>query len=177
MANTSDNDNLTKQLRVLYAQSQVSKRDMLGALVGAGVVVATNNVADYSVDKLNKEYAEGYRWRNSGSEYTMNPNDHTQQDYLNSLNNHAQTMVSKATQVLYSSLQTGIDLSDMRHLTKTMSDNTDRQSGNINSAVNTEVSGIQTLFRTEASSNNADGAMAAFKDNDVDYLYLLTQKR
>ncbi|KRM91591.1 minor capsid protein [Fructilactobacillus florum] len=96
-------------------------------------------------------------------------------DFDEALDNHAQSAIGKGQQELYSSLQSGMSEDDLKQLTDVTSASDDRQSGNISSAINTEVSQTQTLLRTEASSANNDGATDAMKENDVEYVHLLTE--
>ena len=42
LANASPSDKLSKRLQAIFAQASISRRDMLGAMIGAGMNIATS---------------------------------------------------------------------------------------------------------------------------------------
>ncbi|WP_214283966.1 hypothetical protein [Bacillus subtilis] len=53
LANASPSDKLSKRLQAIFAQASISRRDMLGAMIGAGMNIATAKSESFAVNELN----------------------------------------------------------------------------------------------------------------------------
>lgn len=49
LANASPSDKLSKRLQAIFAQASISRRDMLGAMIGAGMNIATAKSESFAV--------------------------------------------------------------------------------------------------------------------------------
>jgi hypothetical protein len=51
LANASPSDKLSKRLQAIFAQASISRRDMLGAMIGAGMNIAPMSINGTSFSK------------------------------------------------------------------------------------------------------------------------------
>ena len=51
LANASPSDKLSKRLQAIFAQASISRRDMLGAMIGAGMNIATAKSESFAVNE------------------------------------------------------------------------------------------------------------------------------
>lgn len=176
-------DDLTRQIQTLYAQAALSKKDMLNSLIGAGVAVATNQAQQYGIDKLNKEFAEGYNLRGGNNltpQEIANSNQESLDQFQNRLAMHQTLMTTEMQQTLARGLQGGLNQNDLNRLTYVPSDITrtkhQRRKPSLSSALATALTGVIVLGISQSSISNSKGAMKAFKeDKNVDYVFWLTE--
>ncbi|KRM91590.1 hypothetical protein FC87_GL000722 [Fructilactobacillus florum DSM 22689 = JCM 16035] len=67
MATASVTSDLRKQLNVLYQQALLTRRSLLGSLLGSAVVIATANVKELGHKVIKSDYQEGYNHFGGGS--------------------------------------------------------------------------------------------------------------
>src|SRR5699024_755445 len=60
LANASPSDKLSKRLQAIFAQASISRRDVLGAMIGAGMNIATEKSESFAVNELKQQYIDGY---------------------------------------------------------------------------------------------------------------------
>ncbi|WP_412053172.1 hypothetical protein [Lactiplantibacillus plantarum] len=51
---------MSKRLQAIFAQASISRRDMLGAMIGAGMNIATAKSESFAVNELKQQYIDGY---------------------------------------------------------------------------------------------------------------------
>ena len=56
LANASPSDKLSKRLQAIFAQASISRRDMLGAMIGAGMNIAAAKSESFAVNELKQQY-------------------------------------------------------------------------------------------------------------------------
>ncbi|WP_249672895.1 MULTISPECIES: hypothetical protein [Lactiplantibacillus] len=47
-------------MQAIFAQASISRRDMLGAMIGAGMNIATAKSESFAVNELKQQYIDGY---------------------------------------------------------------------------------------------------------------------
>lgn len=79
LANASPSDKLSKRLQVIFAQASISRRDMLGAMIGAGMNIATAKSESFAVNELKQQYINGYN-NSSPNKLSTVPRDFEQME-------------------------------------------------------------------------------------------------
>lgn len=67
LSGVNPDEMLSQRLQVAYAQSKMTRRDMLNAMIAAGMAVATYKAQEYGKKAIVDDYQEGYR-RRTGQE-------------------------------------------------------------------------------------------------------------
>ena len=70
LADASPDDELSKRLQAIFAQASISRRDMLGAMIGAGMSIATAKSESFAVNELKQQYIDDY---NNSSTLSSSP--------------------------------------------------------------------------------------------------------
>ncbi|MGK4047782.1 hypothetical protein AB0X93_09275, partial [Ligilactobacillus salivarius] len=79
LANASPSDKLSKRLQAIFAQASISRRDMLGAMIGAGMNIATAKSESFAVNELKQQYINGYN-NSSPNKLSTVPRDFEQME-------------------------------------------------------------------------------------------------
>lgn len=214
LGNMQPDDTLTNRLQILALQANQTKRSLMGAMIGAGMAVATAKTLDHGTTKMTHEYVEGRTVRGkplapqqpaepireptvrvSNTPYpqishapavqsnrlpAVQPNtlpaiQDDMQDFNDRMWAHNDVATSRMQQVLDTSLRQGVDGKQMHKLTKVIPHDGARPTPNLSTEMNKVVSSIQGLVVDKATRSNSQGQREAYEDQDVEYVYFMTQ--
>lgn len=182
--NAQPDDTLTKRLQVLALQASQTKRSLMGAMIGAGVAVATAKVLSHGTTKIQNEYQEGRKVRTKPTNTQIQTRTVVKvaptkypgtQDFHDRMWAHNDVATARMQQVLDTSLRQGVDGKQMRQLTKVIPHDGGRPTPNLSTEMNKVVSSVQGLVVDKATRANAQAQREAYEEQDVEYVYFMTQ--
>lgn len=168
-------DKLSQKLQLAYLQATQTKRDMLNALISAGVAVATYQVAQHGQTQGVHEYREGHQVRTGKLPIKVPEHVKASEDYTSRLWAHSDVATARMQQQLNNSLRQGLDSKAMRQLTKVVPHDGPRPDNNLSTELNKVVSRVQGLVVDHTTAANNEAQLTAMHEQDVEYVYFLTQ--
>ncbi|MFS8170908.1 hypothetical protein U6D78_15370, partial [Lactiplantibacillus plantarum] len=112
LTDVQPDDKLSKQLQAAYVKASLTKRDMLGAMIGAGMSIATARSELYGVTELNRQRSAAYADNSSRSQQNV-PRSTDQAEYVQRLWVHQDVMANRMIETLNKGLSRGISVTAM----------------------------------------------------------------
>ncbi|VDG31401.1 hypothetical protein [Lactobacillus kunkeei] [Lactiplantibacillus mudanjiangensis] len=148
-------DTLAKRLKLAYAQASISRRNMLGAMVGIGLAVASDQADRFGQQTITNSYHKTYHARTAKPVTDIKPMLKPIKDYTSRIWLHNDQMANRVQQVLYRGLQRGLTKQDWQQLTAFKYPSQPREPDNLASEANKVITQEQTLLKsTKADSDN-----------------------
>lgn len=176
MHDNNPNDELAKRLQVAYAQATVSKRNMMDAVVVAGIAIASDRADQYGQEKIADSYKTGY-YEHSGQQPLDVPTKVAQplKDYSNRIWLHNDQMNIRMQNTLNRGLQRGLNRQDWKQLMTFKSVAQPRMKDNLASEMNKELTQTQSLLKSENSGADNRASVQAYRDQGIFYGVMVTQ--
>lgn len=175
LSGVNPDEMLSQRLQVAYAQSKMTRRDMLNAMIAAGMAVATYKAQEYGKKAIVDDYQEGYRRRTGQEPLKQGKSFKRFKDYTDRLWIHGDVAKSRMQETLNTGLRRGLDNRTINRLTKVYKPTAARKASNLASDMNRLVSREQGLLVDQTTRSNQAGQNQAFTDADVKYCFVLTE--
>ncbi|WP_251947521.1 phage head morphogenesis protein [Levilactobacillus brevis] len=175
LTDVQPDDKLSKQLQAAYVKASLTKRDMLGAMIGAGMSIATARSELYGVTELNRQRSAAYADNSSRSQQSV-PQSTDQAEYVQRLWVHQEVMANRMIETLNKGLSRGISVTAMNKLTRSIPQSGDRIDDNLATPMNQLLSRIDGLMQTQSVENTNEGKRQAYEDSDVKFVMWLTEE-
>ena len=175
LTDVQPDDKLSKQLQAAYVKASLTKRDMLGAMIGAGMSIATARSELYGVTELNRQRSAAYADNSSRSQQNV-PQSTDQAEYVQRLWVHQDVMANRMIETLNKGLSRGISVTAMNKLTRSIPQSGDRIDDNLATPMNQLLSRIDGLMQTQSVENTNEGKRQAYEDSDVKFVMWLTEE-
>lgn len=175
LTDVQPDDKLSKQLQAAYVKASLTKRDMLGAMIGAGMSIATARSELYGVTELNRQRSAAYADNSSRSQKSV-PQSTDQAEYVQRLWVHQDVMANRMIETLNKGLSRGISVTAMNKLTRSIPQSGDRIDDNLATPMNQLLSRIDGLMQTQSVENTNEGKRQAYKDSNVKFVMWLTEE-
>ncbi|GHP12985.1 phage head morphogenesis protein [Lentilactobacillus fungorum] len=176
LADVSPDDKLSQRLQAIYAQASISRRDMLGALIGAGMSIATARSESFAVNELKQQYIDGYEDFSPRKLATVPAKVAKQTEYSQRVWVHGDVMTTRMKETLNKGLSRGMGQADINKMTRSIPQSGDRIDGNLATPMNQMLSRIHTLTIDEGANNSNKGKSKAYEEQNVKYVMWLTQE-
>ncbi|WP_409440920.1 minor capsid protein [Lentilactobacillus hilgardii] len=176
LVNASPSDKLSKRLQAIFAQASISRRDMLGAMIGAGMSIATAKSESFAVNELKQQYIDGYDNSSPNKLSTVPDKVANQAEYSQRIWVHGDVMTTRMKETLNKGLSRGMKKSDINKMTRNIPQNGDRIDDNLATPMNQMLSRIHTLTTNEAIRNSNSGKNRAYDEQNVQYVMWLTEE-
>ncbi len=176
LADVQPNDKLSQRLQAIYAQASISRRDMLGAMIGAGVSIATARSESFAVNKLKQQYINGYEGASPNKLTTVPAKVASQDEYSQRIWVHGDVMTTRMKETLNKGLSRGMKKSDINKMTRSIPQSGDRIDDNLATPMNQMLSRIHTLTTNEAILNSNSGKNRAYDEQNVQNVMWLTEE-
>ncbi|WP_435634024.1 phage head morphogenesis protein [Levilactobacillus brevis] len=175
LTDVQPDDKLSKQLQAAYVKASLTKRDMLGAMIGAGMSIATARSELYGVTELNRQRSAAYVDNSSRSQQNV-PQSTNQAEYVQRLWVHQDVMANRMIDTLNKGMSRGISVTAMNKLTRSIPQSGDRIDDNLATPMNQLLSRIDGLMQTQSVDNTNEGKRQAYEDSDVKFVMWLTEE-
>ncbi|VDG20637.1 hypothetical protein [Lactobacillus kunkeei] [Lactiplantibacillus mudanjiangensis] len=156
-------DELAKRLKMAYAQAAISKRHMMGAMIGVGLAVASSRADDFGQQTIVESYRKTYKARANKPAPTVEPTKQPVSDYVRRVWLHGDQMANRVQQVLFRGLQRGLNKQDWQQLTKFKYPSQARESNNLASEANKVVTQLQMLMKTKKADTDTQATLNGYK--------------
>ena len=176
LADASPSDKLSKRLQAIFAQASISRRDMLGAMIGAGMSIATAKSESFAVNELKQQYIDGYEDSSPNKLTTVPAKVVNQAEYSQRIWVHGDVMTTRMKETLNKGLSRGMKKSDINKMTRSIPQSGDRIDDNLATPMNQMLSRINTLTTNEAIRNSNSGKNRAYDEQNVQYVMWLTEE-
>ncbi|MGP3639394.1 phage minor head protein [Lentilactobacillus hilgardii] len=176
LVNASPSDKLSKRLQAIFAQASISRRDMLGAMIGAGMSIATAESESFAVNELKQQYIDGYNNSSLNKISTVPDKVANQAEYSQRIWVHGDVMTTRMKETLNKGLSRGMKKSDINKMTRSIPQSGDRIDDNLATPMNQMLSRIHTLTTNEAIRNSNSGKNRAYDEQNVQYVMWLTEE-
>lgn len=176
LANASPSDKLSKRLQAIFAQASISRRDMLGAMIGAGMNIATAKSESFAVNELKQQYINGYNNSSPNKLSTVPDKVANQAEYSQRIWVHGDFMTTRMKETLNKGLSRRMKKSDINKMTRSIPQSGDRIDDNLATPINQMLSRIHTLTTNEAIRNSNGGKNRAYDEQNVQYVMWLTEE-
>lgn len=176
LVNASPSDKLSKRLQAIFAQASISRRDMLGAMIGAGMSIATAKSESFAVNELKQQYIDGYDNSSPNKLPTVPDKVANQAEYSQRIWVHGDVMTTRMKETLNKGLSRGMKKSDINKMTRSIPQSGDRIDDNLATPMNQMLSRIHTLTTNEAIRNSNSGKNRAYDEQNVQYVMWLTEE-
>ncbi|MDS1015274.1 phage minor head protein [Lentilactobacillus buchneri] len=176
LADASPDDELSKRLQAIFAQASISRRDMLGAMIGAGMSIATAKSESFAVNELKQQYIDGYNNSSPNKISTVPAKVANQAEYSQRIWVHGDVMTTRMKETLNKGLSRGMQKSDINKMTRSIPQSGDRIDDNLATPMNQMLSRIHTLTTSQGIENTNSGKNKAYDEQNVKYVIWLTKE-
>lgn len=176
LADASPDDELSKRLQAIFAQASISRHDMLGAMIGAGMNIATAKSESFAVNELKQQYIDGYNNSSPNKLSTVPDKVANQAEYSQRIWVHGDVMTTRMKETLNKGLSRRMKKSDINKMTRSIPQSGDRIDDNLATPMNQMLSRIHTLTTNEAIRNSNGGKNRAYDEQNVQYVMWLTEE-